>query len=237
MLHEVAGFALPIPILLAVALSAAFRDDAGRLNRFRPSDWQWLRSTRPPQRTHPRRQVQRRAEAQRSLHPRRDHRHAHDGRDDVLQQPASPTTCAPGPRSCTTGWPWRSPSSVGRARLHGVQRRDGPRWACEPARCRSSWARARAPGLGRRIPGSSPAGSPRPPMARRPWGPRPGARRHARRRVGGVSAPAILGHAGQQAVDVVGVACTARVRRGRLPPHRARSTPTPRGRRRSRPAH
>jgi formate dehydrogenase subunit gamma len=44
LVHEVAGFALPIPILLSVALSAAFRDDAGRLNRFRPSDWEWLRS-------------------------------------------------------------------------------------------------------------------------------------------------------------------------------------------------
>ena len=42
-IHEIAGFALPIPILLAV-MSRAFRDDAGRLNRFAPADWQWLRS-------------------------------------------------------------------------------------------------------------------------------------------------------------------------------------------------
>jgi formate dehydrogenase subunit gamma len=42
-LHEVAGFALPIPLLLALA-SYAFRQDAGRLNRFAPSDWEWLRS-------------------------------------------------------------------------------------------------------------------------------------------------------------------------------------------------
>lgn len=41
--HEVAGFALPIPILLAL-FSAAFRADTSRLNRFKPSDWQWLRS-------------------------------------------------------------------------------------------------------------------------------------------------------------------------------------------------
>jgi formate dehydrogenase subunit gamma len=41
--HEISGFALAIPLLLALA-SRAFRDDAGRLNRFRPSDWQWLRS-------------------------------------------------------------------------------------------------------------------------------------------------------------------------------------------------
>jgi len=41
--HEWSGWLLPIPLLLAV-LSRAFRDDAGRLNRFQPSDWQWLRS-------------------------------------------------------------------------------------------------------------------------------------------------------------------------------------------------
>jgi formate dehydrogenase subunit gamma len=41
--HEVAGFALAIPLVLAL-LSRAFRDDAGRLNRFRPTDWEWLRS-------------------------------------------------------------------------------------------------------------------------------------------------------------------------------------------------
>jgi formate dehydrogenase subunit gamma len=43
LVHEVAGFALPIPILVAIA-AKAFRDDAGRLNRFRPTDWEWLRS-------------------------------------------------------------------------------------------------------------------------------------------------------------------------------------------------
>ena len=42
-IHEIVGFALPIPLLLAL-LSRAFRDDADRLNRFRPTDWQWLRS-------------------------------------------------------------------------------------------------------------------------------------------------------------------------------------------------
>jgi formate dehydrogenase subunit gamma len=42
-IHEIAGFALPIPILLAL-FSRAFRDDTGRLNRFKPSDWEWLRS-------------------------------------------------------------------------------------------------------------------------------------------------------------------------------------------------
>ena len=41
--HEAAGFALPIPLVLAL-FSRAFRDDTSRLNRFKPSDWQWLRS-------------------------------------------------------------------------------------------------------------------------------------------------------------------------------------------------
>ena len=41
--HEITGWLVPIPLLLALA-SRAFRDDAGRLNRFRPSDWEWLRS-------------------------------------------------------------------------------------------------------------------------------------------------------------------------------------------------
>lgn len=43
LVHEVAGWLVPIPLLLAL-LSRAFRQDAGRLNRFQPSDWQWLRS-------------------------------------------------------------------------------------------------------------------------------------------------------------------------------------------------
>lgn len=42
-IHEIAGFALPIPIVVALFFRA-FRADAGRLNRFRPSDWEWLRS-------------------------------------------------------------------------------------------------------------------------------------------------------------------------------------------------
>jgi formate dehydrogenase subunit gamma len=42
-IHEVAGFALAVPLLLAL-FSRAFRDDTGRLNRFHPSDWEWLRS-------------------------------------------------------------------------------------------------------------------------------------------------------------------------------------------------
>ena len=41
--HEVAGWLIPIPLLLALG-SRAFHSDAGRLNRFVPSDWQWLRS-------------------------------------------------------------------------------------------------------------------------------------------------------------------------------------------------
>ena len=41
--HEITGWLVPIPLLLAL-LSRAFRDDASRLNRFRPADWEWLRS-------------------------------------------------------------------------------------------------------------------------------------------------------------------------------------------------
>ena len=42
-IHEAAGFALPVPLLLAL-FSRAFREDTARLNRFKPSDWKWLRS-------------------------------------------------------------------------------------------------------------------------------------------------------------------------------------------------
>lgn len=41
--HEIAGFLLPVPLLLALG-SRAFRADLGRLNRFVPQDWEWLRS-------------------------------------------------------------------------------------------------------------------------------------------------------------------------------------------------
>ena len=43
LIHEIAGFGLAVPLLLAL-LSRAFREDTGRLNRFLPSDWEWLRS-------------------------------------------------------------------------------------------------------------------------------------------------------------------------------------------------
>lgn len=41
-IHVWCGFALPVPILLGFA-SRAFRADVRRLNRFGPSDWEWLR--------------------------------------------------------------------------------------------------------------------------------------------------------------------------------------------------
>ena len=38
LIHVWSGFALPVPILAGV-LSAAYRTDLGRLNRFTPADW------------------------------------------------------------------------------------------------------------------------------------------------------------------------------------------------------
>ena len=43
LVHVWSGFALPVPMVLGAA-SAAYRTDVGRLNRFTPSDWRWLRS-------------------------------------------------------------------------------------------------------------------------------------------------------------------------------------------------
>lgn len=43
LIHLVAGYALPIPIIIALGF-AAFRLDVSRLNRFTPDDWAWLRS-------------------------------------------------------------------------------------------------------------------------------------------------------------------------------------------------
>jgi formate dehydrogenase subunit gamma len=43
LVHVYCGFALPVPMLLGL-VSAAYRADLGRLNRFSPSDWRWLRS-------------------------------------------------------------------------------------------------------------------------------------------------------------------------------------------------
>ena len=43
LVHVYAGFGLPVPLLAGLA-SHAFRTDLGRLNRFTPSDWRWLRS-------------------------------------------------------------------------------------------------------------------------------------------------------------------------------------------------
>ncbi|MBA2953024.1 formate dehydrogenase [Nocardioides sp. MAH-18] len=43
LVHVWSGFALPVPMLLG-ALSAAYRLDVRRLNRFTDADWAWLRS-------------------------------------------------------------------------------------------------------------------------------------------------------------------------------------------------
>ncbi|MCU1390683.1 MAG: fdnI [Ilumatobacteraceae bacterium] len=43
LVHVYSGFALPVPIILGL-VSAAYRADLRRLNRFSPTDWRWLRS-------------------------------------------------------------------------------------------------------------------------------------------------------------------------------------------------
>ena len=41
--HEISGWLCPSHCS-SHCCRGAFRDDAGRLNRFRPTDWEWLRS-------------------------------------------------------------------------------------------------------------------------------------------------------------------------------------------------
>lgn len=43
LIHVYCGFALPLPLIAGLGF-AAYRSDLSRLNRFRPADWQWLRS-------------------------------------------------------------------------------------------------------------------------------------------------------------------------------------------------
>jgi len=45
LIHVYSGFALPVPMLLGI-ISAAYRADLRRLNRFTPLDWRWLRDRR-----------------------------------------------------------------------------------------------------------------------------------------------------------------------------------------------
>jgi formate dehydrogenase subunit gamma len=45
LIHVFSGFALPIPVLIGL-VSAAYRRDLGRLNRFTARDWAWLRTRR-----------------------------------------------------------------------------------------------------------------------------------------------------------------------------------------------
>jgi formate dehydrogenase subunit gamma len=45
LIHVYSGFALLVPIIVG-AVSAAYRADVGRLNRFTKADWHWLRSRR-----------------------------------------------------------------------------------------------------------------------------------------------------------------------------------------------
>ncbi|WP_413966469.1 cytochrome b/b6 domain-containing protein [Actinacidiphila polyblastidii] len=50
--HEWSGIALPVPILAGL-VSRAFRADAGRLGRFFPHDWRWLRAAARTRRREP----------------------------------------------------------------------------------------------------------------------------------------------------------------------------------------
>jgi formate dehydrogenase subunit gamma len=43
-IHIACGLMLPLPILLGLLLSPAFRTEVRRFNRFSRSDWQWLKS-------------------------------------------------------------------------------------------------------------------------------------------------------------------------------------------------
>ncbi|MFI0431768.1 MAG: cytochrome b/b6 domain-containing protein [Candidatus Nanopelagicales bacterium] len=47
LVHEVCGFALPVPLLIGYALSSSFRADVRRLNRFGRVDREWLRPRHP----------------------------------------------------------------------------------------------------------------------------------------------------------------------------------------------
>lgn len=42
--HYSSGLLLPVPLLVGLVASQAYREDARRLNRFLPGDWRWLRS-------------------------------------------------------------------------------------------------------------------------------------------------------------------------------------------------
>jgi formate dehydrogenase subunit gamma len=44
LVHVYSGFGLPAPMILGLT-SMAYRADLGRLNRFSPEDWRWLRSS------------------------------------------------------------------------------------------------------------------------------------------------------------------------------------------------
>jgi formate dehydrogenase subunit gamma len=41
-IHIACGLLLPLPVVLGLLLSAGFRADVRRLNRFSPSDWRWI---------------------------------------------------------------------------------------------------------------------------------------------------------------------------------------------------
>ncbi|MEI2717407.1 MAG: cytochrome b/b6 domain-containing protein [Candidatus Nanopelagicales bacterium] len=108
-LHIIAGFVLPVPILIALCI-AAFRADLTRLNRFTPDDWRWFRKQ------------QRRTGALKIGKfnaGQKLHSHVEAGALIVLFgtgmimyfSGASLMICAPVRRSSTTGWHWGWPCS------------------------------------------------------------------------------------------------------------------------------
>jgi formate dehydrogenase subunit gamma len=44
-IHFFSGLLLPVPIIVGLLVSADFRRDVSRLNRFSSNDWQWLKSS------------------------------------------------------------------------------------------------------------------------------------------------------------------------------------------------
>ncbi len=100
-IHVIAGFVLPIPLILALA-SRAFRQDAELLEPFHRAGLEVASLARSPIGPDPGGQIQCRSKTQRGVLRGLDHHHARHRRHHVFQFMVS-TTFAPALRSCTTG--------------------------------------------------------------------------------------------------------------------------------------